>query len=67
MAGLTVFLLQKHGIDGYGEMLIYKQIAAWIFSAIIIGLFFSVNIPVRKYFEKQQQNQTIQQSDVVAE
>ena len=73
MAGLTVFLLKKYGIDSYGNMLIYKQVAGWVFSALIMGMFFYINIPVRKYFEKQQnqlqenKNNTIQQSDGIVE
>lgn len=54
MAGLTVFLLKKYGIDGYGEMLIYKKISNWIFSGLIMGMFFYINIPVRNFFAKQQ-------------
>ncbi|WP_234007830.1 VC0807 family protein [Lysinibacillus sp. FJAT-14745] len=54
MAGLTVFLLNNFGIDGYGEMLIYKQISGWIFSGLIMGMFFYINIPVQKFFAKQQ-------------
>lgn len=72
MAGLTVFLLEKYGIDGYGNMLIYKQIAGWIFSGLIMGLFFYINIPVRKFFAQQQQLQdknkkAIQQSEAIVE
>ena len=54
LAGLTVFLLKKYGIDGYGAILIYKQIVGWIFSVLIMGMFFYINIPVRKFFAKQQ-------------
>lgn len=53
MAALTAFLLNKHGIDGYTSMIIYKQIATWTFSIAIIGLFFYINVPVKKYFAKQ--------------
>lgn len=43
-AGLTVFLLKNFGVDGYGEMLIYKKISGWIFSGLIMGMFFYINI-----------------------
>lgn len=73
MAGLTVFLLKKYGIDGYGEMLIYKKISGWIFSGLIMGMFFYINIPVRNFFAKQQDqlqhnnNEADQQSNVIVE
>ncbi|AWE06490.1 hypothetical protein DCE79_03425 [Lysinibacillus sp. 2017] len=73
MAGLTVFLLKKYGIDGYGGMLIYKQIAGWIFSVLIMGMFFYINIPVRNFFAKQQSQlqdnnkEPIQQSNVIVD
>lgn len=54
MAALTVLLLNKYGIDGYDAMLIYKKIAGWVFSGLIMGLFIYINIPIRKYFDKQQ-------------
>lgn len=54
LAGLTLLLLKKYGVNGYGAMLIYKQIAGWIFTGLIIGLFFYINVPVRKFFAKQQ-------------
>ena len=49
MAGLTVYLLQKYGIDGYGGMLIFKQLAGWTFSIFIIGMFFYINVPIRNF------------------
>lgn len=72
MAALTVLLLKKYGVDGYGSMLIYKQIAGWIFGAIIMGMFFYINVPVRKHFAKQQQlqdnnNKDNQQSEIIIE
>lgn len=54
MAGLTVYLLKKYGIDGYGGMLIFKQLAGWAFSIFIIGMFFYINVPIRNFFAKQQ-------------
>lgn len=54
LAGLTLLLLKKYGVNGYGAMLTYKQIAGWIFTGLIIGLFFYINVPVRKFFAKQQ-------------
>ncbi|GAB0170843.1 VC0807 family protein [Lysinibacillus sp. CTST325] len=73
MAGLTVFLLKNFRIDSYGEMLIYKQILGWIFSGLIMGMFFYINIPVQNFFAKQQRqlqdknNITSQQSNVIVE
>ncbi|MED3801226.1 hypothetical protein P4562_04675 [Lysinibacillus xylanilyticus] len=73
MAGLTVYLLQKYGIDGYGGMLIYKQIAGWAFSIFLIGMFFYINVPVRNFFAKQQNqvqdnnNLALQQSNATVE
>ncbi len=73
MAGLTVYLLQKYGIDGYGGMLIYKQLAGWAFSIFIIGMFFYINVPIRNFFAKQQNqlqdnnNLALQQSNATVE
>jgi len=53
MAGLTAFLLQKYGVDGYGKMLIYKQVLGWFFSILITGLFIYINIPIQKFFESR--------------
>ena len=72
-AGLTVFLLKKYGVDGYGAMLIYKQIAGWVFSGIIMGMFFYINILVQKFLAKQQaklqENPPVEnlQTDVIVE
>ncbi|CAM3314216.1 VC0807 family protein [Filibacter tadaridae] len=54
MAGLTVFLLNKYGIDGYGGMLLYKQIAGWFFWMLITGMFIYINIPVQRFLAGQQ-------------
>lgn len=54
MAGLTVFLLKKYGIDGYGGMLLYKQTAGWFFWIIIMGMYIYINIPVQRFFAGQQ-------------
>lgn len=52
MAGLKVYLLQKYGVNGYDEMLIYRQIAGWFFGLMIMGMFFYTNIPIQKHLEK---------------
>lgn len=52
MGALTAFLLKQYGIDGYTSMLIYKQVVVWIFSIAIMGLFFYIKVPVKKYFAK---------------
>jgi hypothetical protein len=54
MGGLTAILLQKYGVDGYGNMLVYKKMAGWIFSGLLMGLYIYVTIAIRKYFAKQQ-------------
>ena len=53
IAGLKVYLLKKYGVDGYDQMLIYRQIAGWIFSALIIGLFFYTSVPIQNYLDSQ--------------
>ena len=73
LAALTVFLLEKHGIDRYGSMIINKQIAGWVFSIIVIGMYFYIDVIVRRYFSKQQMqhkennNGEILQSKVMVE
>lgn len=53
MVGLKVYLLKKYGVDGYDQMLIYRQIAGWIFSALIMGMFFYTNVPIQKFLDLQ--------------
>ena len=73
LAGLTVYLLENYGVDSYGDMLIYKKIFGWFFSGLIMGMFFYINIPVRKFFAKQQNqlqdknNIDSQQSNIITE
>lgn len=69
MAGITVFLLRKYGIDGYGDMLIYKRVASWVFSGIVMGMFFYINVIVQKYTNRMQEKQEeeLTEHDVVAE
>ncbi|WP_336046249.1 VC0807 family protein [Solibacillus ferritrahens] len=69
MAGLTAFLLNKYGIDGYGDMLIYKKVAGWIFSIIVMGLFFNINNVVQKHTKQSHENKQpeTQSSEVVTE
>lgn len=54
MAWLTIFLLDKYGIDGYGGMIVYKQVASWSFWILSIGMFIYINIPVKRFFANQQ-------------
>lgn len=54
MTGLTVYLLKKYGIDGYGSMLVYKLIVGWAFSILTIGMYFYINVPARNFYAKQQ-------------
>lgn len=69
MAGITVFLLRKYGIDSYGDMLIYKRVAGWVFSGIVMGMFFYINVIVQNYVNRLQENnpQNQQEPEVVAE
>lgn len=53
MAGLTLLLVNKYGIDGYDDMLINKKIAGWLFSGLIMGLYIYITILIQKYFDKQ--------------
>lgn len=53
MAGLKVYLLKRHGVDGYDQMLIYRQIVGWVFSAIIMGLFIYTNVPIKNFLNLQ--------------
>ena len=69
MAGITVFLLRKYGIDSYGDMLIYKRVASWVFSGILTGMFFYISVVIQKYTKRLQEKneQKIQESEVVTE
>lgn len=69
MAGITVFLLRKYGIDSYGDMLIYKRVAGWVFSGILMGMFFSINVIVQKHTKGLQENseQNVKGPEVVTE
>lgn len=69
MAGITVFLLRKYGIDSYGDMLIYKRVAGWVFSGILTGMFFYISVVIQKYTKRlrEKNEQKIQESEVVTE
>lgn len=54
MAGLKTWLLQKYGVDGYDQMLIYRQISEWVFGLLITGAFFYTSVPISKYLERKQ-------------
>ena len=60
LSALTAFLLNRHGVDSYTSMLIYKQVVMWSFSIAIIGLFFYINVPVKEHFAKL--NKELEQS-----
>ncbi|GAA0598367.1 hypothetical protein GCM10009001_13140 [Virgibacillus siamensis] len=53
MAGLKVYLLQEYGVDGYDEMLIYRQVAGWFFGILIGGIFFYTNVPIQRFLDRQ--------------
>jgi|SRR5690606_14615139 len=59
VAGLKMWLLQKYGVDGYNQMLIYRQICEWVFGLAITGLFIYTNVPINKYFEQKQKEEEI--------
>lgn len=65
MAGITTFLLRKYGIDSYGDMLIYKRVAGWVFSGIVMGMFFYINIVVQNHVNRLQENNQL--TEAVAE
>ncbi|MEK4386142.1 VC0807 family protein [Solibacillus sp. FSL W7-1464] len=69
MAGITVYLLRKFGIDSYGDMLIYKRVAVWVFSGILTGMFFYISVVVQKYTKRLQEKneQNIKEPEVVTE
>ncbi|MBU5467331.1 hypothetical protein KQI49_10905 [Virgibacillus sp. MSJ-26] len=52
MAGLKTWLLQKYGVDGYGGMILYRQVAGWTFGALIMGLYFYSSVPINNYLKK---------------
>ena len=69
MAGITVFLLRKYGIDSYGDMLIYKRVAGWVFSGIVMGMFFYINVIVQKHTNRlnEKNDGGMTEPDIVAE
>ncbi|WP_042150177.1 VC0807 family protein [Paucisalibacillus sp. EB02] len=52
IAGLKMWLLQKYGVEGYNQMLIYRQISEWLFGLLITAIFIYTNVPISKYFEQ---------------
>lgn len=52
MAGFNTWLLQKYGVDGYGSMIIYRQVTGWFFSILIMGLYFYTNVPINQYLKR---------------
>lgn len=65
MAGLKTYLLQTYGVDGYGSMLIYRQVAGWVFGGIIMGLFCYTNVPIQNFFERQRAQLKSEQNRIV--
>lgn len=55
MVSITIFLLNRYGVDGYESMLIYKRIVGWVFSIMTLSLYFYIKTPVRKLFQEQQE------------
>ncbi|MDW0116526.1 VC0807 family protein [Sporosarcina thermotolerans] len=52
-SSLKAYLIYSYGVDGYGQVLIYRQISGWIFSGLIaIGYFYIVS-QVRRYIKEQ--------------
>lgn len=44
LALLKSWLLNKHGVDAYGSMLIYLRVTGWVFGGVmIIGYIFIAN------------------------
>ncbi|WP_174612723.1 VC0807 family protein [Virgibacillus ihumii] len=65
MAGLKVFLLQKYGVDGYDELLIYRQLAGWFFGILIMGMFIYTNVPIQRFLNRQQDRKDSTSTDEV--
>lgn len=53
LAGLKTLLLQTYGIDGYNQMLVYRQISEWFFGLLITGIYIYTNVPIKKHFEEK--------------
>ncbi|MDY0410575.1 VC0807 family protein [Virgibacillus soli] len=53
MAGLKAYLLNKYGVDGYDQMLIYRQIVGWVFGVLIMGMFFYTKVPIQNFINSQ--------------
>lgn len=49
LAGMNIYVLNKTGVDGYDQMIIYRQIIGWIFSALIMGLYFYTKVPIQRF------------------
>lgn len=64
LAGMNIYVLKKTGVDGYDQMIIYRQIIGWIFSALIMGLYFYTQVPIQRFvkaleIESNQKGETI--------
>lgn len=51
-AGFKAWLLNKHGVDAYGDILIYLKISGWIFSGIMMITIFWISVRINKLVEK---------------
>ncbi len=60
LAGLKALLLQKYGVDGYNQMLIYRQVTEWFFSLLIMGLFLYTNVPISKIMKQKKLKEKIE-------
>ena len=60
LSGLKALLLQKYGVDGYNQMLIYRQITEWFFSLLILGVFIYTNVPISKVMKQKKLEEKIE-------
>ncbi|WOV87521.1 VC0807 family protein [Sporosarcina oncorhynchi] len=51
-SSLKAWLLNKYGVDGYGQMLVYMQISGWIFGGLITGGYFLIGSITKRYVRK---------------
>lgn len=55
-SSLKAWLLNKYGVDGYGQMLVYLQISSWVFGILITAGFFFIGEIVKRYVKKRYGN-----------
>lgn len=51
-SSLKAWLLNKYGVDGYGQMLVYMQISGWGFGGLITGGYFLIGSITKRYVKR---------------